>query len=124
MLSLHDALPICHVELAADFARRIEQFDGVTTLGEHSRGREAGRAGTDDGDALPVRCRRVVQFGLMARARIDETARHLQLECVIEAGLIAGDAGVDLVGTALRGRSEEHTSELQSLMRTSYAVFC
>src|SRR3546814_4289243 len=50
-----------HVELAADFARRIEQFDGVTTLGEHSRGREAGRAGTDDGDALPVRCRRVVK---------------------------------------------------------------
>src|SRR3546814_2498910 len=24
----------------------------------------------------------------------------------------------------LRDRSEEHTSELQSLMRTSYAVFC
>src|SRR3546814_2521262 len=24
----------------------------------------------------------------------------------------------------LQGRSEEHTSELQSLMRTSYAVFC
>src|SRR3546814_4116586 len=26
--------------------------------------------------------------------------------------------------TADQGRSEEHTSELQSLMRTSYAVFC
>src|SRR3546814_2742745 len=26
--------------------------------------------------------------------------------------------------TFRRGRSEEHTSELQSLMRTSYAVFC
>src|SRR3546814_7366604 len=26
--------------------------------------------------------------------------------------------------TALFGRSEEHTSELQSLMRISYAVFC
>src|SRR3546814_9537715 len=26
--------------------------------------------------------------------------------------------------TAARGRSEEHTSELQSLMRISYAVFC
>src|SRR3546814_2969342 len=26
--------------------------------------------------------------------------------------------------TALRRRSEEHTSELQSLMRISYAVFC
>src|SRR3546814_10367088 len=29
-----------------------------------------------------------------------------------------------LVFMALFGRSEEHTSELQSLMRISYAVFC
>src|SRR3546814_2335387 len=29
--------------------------------------------------------------------------------------------GIDDAGT---GRSEEHTSELQSLMRSSYAVFC
>src|SRR3546814_20556417 len=29
-----------------------------------------------------------------------------------------------LLGSRVRGRSEEHTSELQSLMRTSYAVFC
>src|SRR3546814_6254675 len=28
------------------------------------------------------------------------------------------------VGTGPNARSEEHTSELQSLMRTSYAVFC
>src|SRR3546814_8580686 len=28
------------------------------------------------------------------------------------------------VGRSLAGRSEEHTSELQSLMRISYAVFC
>src|SRR3546814_8074660 len=28
------------------------------------------------------------------------------------------------IGTAGLGRSEEHTSELQSLMRISYAVFC
>src|SRR3546814_4626632 len=27
-------------------------------------------------------------------------------------------------GIAIHGRSEEHTSELQSLMRISYAVFC
>src|SRR3546814_5572769 len=27
-------------------------------------------------------------------------------------------------GEALTGRSEDHTSELQSLMRISYAVFC
>src|SRR3546814_10267997 len=30
----------------------------------------------------------------------------------------------DLSGAVRRFRSEEHTSELQSLMRTSYAVFC
>src|SRR3546814_4757998 len=30
------------------------------------------------------------------------------------------DGAADVLG----GRSEEHTSELQSLMRTSYAVFC
>src|SRR3546814_5151792 len=42
------------------------------------------------------------------------------------AGMVSGHA----YGKALRtvktcvGRSEEHTSELQSLMRISYAVFC
>src|SRR3546814_8512018 len=30
----------------------------------------------------------------------------------------------DAIGAARRQRSEEHTSELQSLMRISYAVFC
>src|SRR3546814_8045456 len=35
------------------------------------------------------------------------------------------ERGVDLLsGSACRKRSEEHTSELQSLMRISYAVFC
>src|SRR3546814_15872822 len=38
------------------------------------------------------------------------------------AGLGIADAAV-VKGQALR-RSEEHTSELQSLMRISYAVFC
>src|SRR3546814_5282813 len=32
--------------------------------------------------------------------------------------------GHELPGPFLRQRSEEHTSELQSLMRISYAVFC
>src|SRR3546814_3651206 len=34
-----------------------------------------------------------------------------------------GDGG-DGAGEIVRDRSEEHTSELQSLMRISYAVFC
>src|SRR3546814_8145684 len=39
----------------------------------------------------------------------------------------AGDHGVQLgarAGDVRADRSEEHTSELQSLMRISYAVFC
>src|SRR3546814_1942394 len=34
------------------------------------------------------------------------------------------DARLELEGKAARLRSEEHTSELQSLMRISYAVLC
>src|SRR3546814_974346 len=51
------------------------------------------------------------------------------VECVLRhpahVDVLAPRAGFDL-GDArvLRARSEEHTSELQSLMRISYAVFC
>src|SRR3546814_3165794 len=38
------------------------------------------------------------------------------------AGEARGAAAATVQGTG--GRSEEHTSELQSLMRISYAVFC
>src|SRR3546814_6706312 len=34
------------------------------------------------------------------------------------------DVSVKLLSAVALSRSEEHTSELQSLMRTSYAVFC
>src|SRR3546814_10108229 len=35
-----------------------------------------------------------------------------------------GKTGLDIFATIREARSEEHTSELQSLMRISYAVFC
>src|SRR3546814_8297422 len=41
---------------------------------------------------------------------------------VMQGALADASAGAEQV-TAI-GRSEEHTSELQSLMRSSYAVFC
>src|SRR3546814_5833344 len=43
--------------------------------------------------------------------------------CGVEADPAAADRGIGTAAEADR-RSEEHTSELQSLMRTSYAVFC
>src|SRR3546814_8094776 len=46
--------------------------------------------------------------------------RRKQPVCVKQRSRCAGG----LIHTASPGRSEEHTSELQSLMRISYAVFC
>src|SRR3546814_8440461 len=67
--------------------------------------------------------RSAVFLARLARLRIDPPAlinRNLQLQPDI--------AGGSLVAVARAGpgreRSEEHTSELQSLMRISYAVFC
>src|SRR3546814_5921352 len=51
----------------------------------------------------------------------------------IAGGMLHGRGAVDMKGAIaafaaaadrVRGRSEEHTSELQSLMRISYADFC
>src|SRR3546814_10500078 len=39
-------------------------------------------------------------------------------------GMYAVTTTSDTISSVLLGRSEEHTSELQSLMRNSYAVFC
>src|SRR3546814_7568812 len=44
---------------------------------------------------------------------VDLPERRRQADAIAFERTVAGDA-----------RSEEHTSELQSLMRTSYAVFC
>src|SRR3546814_1684131 len=41
-----------------------------------------------------------------------------------DTAVTARSAGSDSGTTASEWRSEEHTSELQSLMRISYAVFC
>src|SRR3546814_4154149 len=45
---------------------------------------------------------------------------HGLVDCVCRNRKLAGEHRQE----ALAARSEEHTSELQSLMRISYAVFC
>src|SRR3546814_4777404 len=42
----------------------------------------------------------------------------------VAGALIIGNSGKELKALGGGLRSEEHTSELQSLMRISYAVFC
>src|SRR3546814_4676635 len=57
----------------------------------------------------------------------DTLATYRSIEDLPE-GIVAHDAQIDRAGwrleSGIRPRSEEHTSELQSLMRISYAVFC
>src|SRR3546814_5230732 len=54
----------------------------------------------------------------------------LELACATRAQLLVSDEKLSIPPTECRSiddvreRSEEHTSELQSLMRTSYAIFC
>src|SRR3546814_6972906 len=74
-------------------------------------GRLSHRAGTL---ALAARPRRLAR---PCRPRPSRVARPARL-------LPGGQQRRLLPGTALRARSEEHTSELQSLLRISYAVFC
>src|SRR3546814_9272533 len=61
--------------------------------------------------------------GHQARVAVDVQKAH-----VLVAGDQRADVAAVLAGGKIRAahgnRSEEHTSELQSLMRISYAVFC
>src|SRR3546814_9281252 len=83
------------------------------------------------------------QFGIVERFDID-AVDVADRDAVAGGGVFAVDAdaalsgdqisvapGTQVIGDAVAGlhrrcrdRSEEHTSELQSLMRISYAVFC
>src|SRR3546814_6419237 len=70
----------------------------------------------------PVVERRGMRIGLHIGKR--QRARHFLIQMVerqVEARLGGVRQPVAVIGVE---RSEEHTSELQSLMRISYAVFC
>src|SRR3546814_4453781 len=62
----------------------------------------------------------------LQRGRVGALGRRQDAEAALEQLSEAGvGAGVLGAGDRMAGdRSEEHTSELQSLMRISYAVFC
>src|SRR3546814_1048611 len=63
---------------------------------------------------------------LRPRRRIELDAKRAYVVAEHFAKLIRGDPADEPGPASQRGyaRSEEHTSELQSLMRISYAVFC
>src|SRR3546814_8225724 len=71
---------------------------------------------------IDVRAHRVAHVDGMAAAHVDADMGRRRSDRRGAAGQL-GMGGDDDV-PSLQCRSEEHTSELQSLMRISYAVFC
>src|SRR3546814_4997834 len=67
---------------------------------------------------FPSTLRAVLRSGLFAEGWAVYTAKMM-----VDAGYLDGDPLFRLVQLKFY-RSEEHTSELQSLMRNTYAVFC
>src|SRR3546814_3631480 len=91
---------------SSDLARRFGEEEGLQlVVGDVADAEQAGIFQVDD----------------EARARVG-LRRHVDLQrhfVQIVADAVGGDVELDV-----DLRSEEHTSELQSLMRISYAVFC
>src|SRR3546814_1596709 len=103
--------------LAAVEADRREHLDPLLT-------RHGGRVFKTMGDGLlvefasvveAVRCALAIQQDLLKRHEGSAPEHRMYYRLGIHLGDVVA-AGDD--------RSEEHTSELQSLMRISYAVFC
>src|SRR3546814_7418506 len=104
--SLHYSPPICVPRarrLARHAARVLSSVEGTAGAGIDRAGRPM-RRGEAGGD-----------IGAGAEAGIDEAPRLQRAKRRV--------IGAEMLRLAVE-RSEEHTSELQSLMRISYAVFC
>src|SRR3546814_3986183 len=61
---------------------------------------------------------------VVVQANADQFANHKGEPSHVTADFTPEKHGCLRIDYALPSRSEEHTSELQSLMRISYAVFC
>src|SRR3546814_5736227 len=59
----------------------------------------------------------ILEQGIGQGVEVEQREAEVPRECAPERGLAGAGGAAD-------SRSEEHTSELQSLMRISYAVFC
>src|SRR3546814_8333319 len=90
------------------------------------RGEGSDQRRSQGGERVAGRRQAILQLADQRLHRLTVVAQQLageEVERLDAVGALVDrqDAGVAVV---LRGRSEEHTSELQSLMRISYAVFC
>src|SRR3546814_6189642 len=111
----------------SDWSSDVCSSDLESRCQPHPRGRVVARA-------LP-RPRFTIDAGfdgLLAQGVGDQGQVDAQAQVAAEGGLAVVPPAEDAAGVVVQAegvvqaqrRSEEHTSELQSLMRISYAVFC
>src|SRR3546814_2451222 len=74
------------------------------------------------GEEIPIALIVAEQAGGLAEHRVSDVVRGHRIAVEMHANLSRRERRVRVVNQL--GRSEEHTSELQALMRISYAVFC
>src|SRR3546814_3766182 len=132
-LSLHDALPICRVQPSSEGRGVRRPSRGVR--GHRRRRAALGYAWAQGRRSAPLHPQRQA---LYAVARFDDDPRRARRRGARRPGqrtLAARDEQAAARPERRRGklarrprtrfprRSEEHTSELQSLMRNSYVVF-
>src|SRR3546814_7375832 len=86
-----------------DAPERIGAYRIVSRIGRGGMG-SVYRGERETGDFLHVTAIKIIKPGLLSESLVERFERERQ--------------------TLASLRSEEHTSELQSLMRNSYAVFC
>src|SRR3546814_8127631 len=105
-------------------ATRTDTFFPYTTLCRSSRRarflRAAGRRIARERDST---VRHALSLGSARRARRSRRLAQPRQRRLVRRLCARAVRSARRAGDAL-GRSEEHTSELQSLMRISYAVFC
>src|SRR3546814_1143439 len=104
--------------LARAVARRIEHHHVAARqlVGQHRKAREIAQLGLHAAGAIGA-----PGSSIERRQRVLGALGRIDLQ-VLGQGEGEGPAAGEEIGRGLR--SEEHTSELQSLMRISYAVFC
>ena len=89
------------VQLPADLGLRLVQGDAMAALEGGDGAGEAGGAGADHGDALRALRPAIGIERLVAGPWVDQAARDFVAEQVIQAALVAGDAGIDFIGAPL-----------------------
>src|SRR3546814_5822018 len=125
-------------DLPADLLQQVGPTHAHAAADQHLPGRGAEQDGGDQmgdvaGDIVPSRVDWIDLMARHAEAPGERRPGHQALYAVAMKGATARKAiarsarDADMADFRMHGavhRSEEHTSELQSLMRNSYAVFC